>query len=129
MGMKAYSQDLRDRIVAALEARQRSREQIAQTFGVSRSFVQKLWRRWQDTGSSAAQPHAGGVRRALQGQAARIRAEVARQPDVTLAELCERVRHAGGPSASPSMMCRELQRLNLPRKKSHFMPANAKRRG
>ncbi len=55
--MEAYSHDLRDRTVAALEARQRSREQIAQTFGVSRSFVQKLWRRWQETGSSAADAH------------------------------------------------------------------------
>lgn len=115
--MPPYSQDLRDRIIAALEAQGDTREKIAQTFGVSRSFVQKLWRRWRETGQSAAWPHGGGRGRVLTQDAARIQKEVARQPDVTLAELCERVERAGGAKSSPSMMCRELQRLNLPRKK------------
>jgi transposase len=127
--MAAYSQDLRDRILAALRAQSSTREGIAQTFGVSRSFVQKLWRRWRETGSSAAKPHGGGRRRALQGDGARIRKEVRRQSDATLAELCERVQQAGGAPASPSMMYRELQRLNLSRKKSRCMPASGTRRG
>jgi transposase len=115
--MNAYSQDLRDRIIAALEAHTTTREGIARTFRVSRSFVQKLWRRWQETGRSAARPHGGGHPRALADDEARIRTEVAQQSDATLAELCERVEQAGGATSSPSMMCRELQRLNLPRKK------------
>jgi transposase len=115
--MTPYSQDLRDRIIAALEAGVDTREEIASTFDVSRSFVQKLWRRWQDTGSSAALPHAGGKTRVLAAHAGRLRAEIEQQPDVTLAELCERVARDHGPTASPSMMCREVQRLNLPRKK------------
>jgi transposase len=115
--MKAYSQDLRDRIIAAVKVRTDTREGIARTFQVSRSFVQKLWRRWQGTRSSAALPHGGGQPRALADDEARIRKEVARQRDATLAELCERVEQAGGAASSPSMMCRELQRLNLPRKK------------
>ncbi len=49
--MRAYSQDPRERIVTALEAHTMSRAQVAQTFDVSRSFVQKLWRRWQGTRS------------------------------------------------------------------------------
>jgi len=116
-GMKAYSQDLRDRIVTALESYTMTREQVAQTFGVSRSFAQKLLRRWRETGSAAALPHGGGRPRTLARDTRRIRAEVKRQSDATLAELCERVEQAGGPSSSPSMMCRELQRLNLRRKK------------
>jgi transposase len=115
--MKAYSQDLRDRIIAAMKAHTDTRERIARTFQVSRSFVQKLWRRWQKTRSSSALPHGGGQRRALADDEARIRKEVAQQPDATLTELCERVEQAGGATSSPSMMCRELQRLNLPRKK------------
>jgi transposase len=122
--MTAYSQDLRDRILAALRAQTDTREGIAQTFGVSRSFVQKLWHRWRETGQSSAKPHGGGRRRALRDDSARIRKEVRRQPDATLAELCERVQQAGGAQASPSMMCRELQRLHLPRKKSRSTPAS-----
>ena len=56
-GMKAYSQDLRDRIIEAMQAHTDTREGIARTFRVSRSFVQKLWRRWQETRSNAALPH------------------------------------------------------------------------
>ena len=94
-----------------------TREQVALTFGVSRSFVQKLLRRWRETGNAAPRPHGGGRLRTLRNDKARIRAEVKRQPDVTLAELCERVEQAGGRHSGPSMMCRELQRLDLRRKK------------
>jgi transposase len=116
-GMKAYSQDLRDRVVAALKSHTMTRERVAQTFGVSRSFAQKLLRRWRTTGSAMALPHGGGRPRTLARDTARIRAEVKRQPDATLAELCERVEQAGGHASRPNMMCRELQRLDLRRKK------------
>jgi hypothetical protein len=53
----------------------------------------------------------------LRACAVAIRAEVRKQPDVTVVELCARVEAATGVTASPSMMSRELQRLNLPRKK------------
>lgn len=126
--MKAYSQDLRECIIGALEAGDDPQGAIAETFGVSRSFVEKLWRRWREQDNCAALPHGGGRRRTLAGDEAHIRQEVARQPDATLAELCERVERAGGARSSPSMMCRELQRLELPRKKSRSMRASATRR-
>lgn len=115
--MRAYSQDLRDRIVTALDAHTMTRGQVARTFGVSRSFAQKLLRRWQETGSAAPRPHGGGRPRTLEKDWTRIRAEMKRQPDATLAELCKRVEQAGGQPSSPSMMCRELQRLDWRRKK------------
>ncbi len=115
--MTPYSQDLRDRIIEALEAYLETRQEIADTYGVSRSYVQKVWRRWRDTRNRAALPRGGGRVRTLATHAERIRAEVEQQPDVTLAELCERIAQGDGPHASSSMMCRELQRLNLPRKK------------
>lgn len=126
--MNPYSQDLRERIITALEAGQDSQPEIAENFGVGLSFVEKLWRRWRQSGSCAALAKAGGRKRALQDDESRIRAEVAKQPDVSLIELCQRVAEAGGVSASPSMMCRELQRLNLPRKKSRSTIPHATRR-
>ena len=123
--MNPYSQDLRERIIADLEAGQDSQPEIAENFGVSLSFVEKLWHRWRQTGSCAALAKAGGNQRTLQDDEALIRAEVAKQPDVSLTELCQRVAEAGGATASPSMMCRELQRLNLPRKKSLSTTASA----
>ena len=126
--MKPYSQDLRDRIGTALDVAERSQPKIAEQFGVSLSFVEKLKRRIRESGSCAALPHAGGRDRGLKDEAELIRAEVAKQPDVTLGELCERVEHASGTPSSPSMMWRELQRLRLRRKKSPFTTANGIRR-
>jgi transposase len=115
--MKAYSQDLRERVIAAVEAGQQSQAAIAQTFGISESTLDKWVKRWRETGSVAAWPFAGGRHRALNECAALIRAEVKQQPDVTLDELCERVAAQAEVTASRSMMSRELQVLALPRKK------------
>lgn len=123
--MKAYSQDLRERVIGAVEAGQQSRAVIAELFEVSESTIDKWVKRWRDTGRVTALPFAGGRQRALKACAAVIQVEVKRQPDVTLAELCERVAAQTGVSASRSMMSRELQVLALPRKKSRSMIANA----
>jgi transposase len=126
--MKPYSQDFREKIVHALGVG-RTQEEVADRFSVSLSFVEKLWRRWRETGSCAALPHAGGRRRSLVGHEAAIRKEVAGQPDVTLSELCDRVAAAGAPSVSLATMCAELQRLDLPRKKSRSTTASETPRG
>ena len=126
--MKAYSQDLRERLIAAVEVGAQSRPELAETFAVSESTIDKWVKRWRDTGSVAALPFAGGRRRALKACATDIRAEVKRQPDVTLGELCERVAAQTGVTASSSMMWRELQVLALPRKKRHSMTVPATHR-
>ena len=123
--MKPYSQDLREKIVRALEAQEETQEEIAQRFSVSTSFVVKLWRRWRETGSAAALPHAGGRQPSLQASEAVIRRELDRQPDLTLAELCEQVGATGGASVSTKTMCLELRRLSLPRKKSRSTTRSA----
>jgi transposase len=115
--MKAYSQDLRERVMAAVEAGQQTRPEIAETFDVSESTIDKWVKRWRGTGSVAAWPFAGGRRRTLKACAPLIQTEVKRQPDVTLDELCERVEQQAGVRASRSMMSRELHVLALPRKK------------
>ena len=123
--MRAYSQDLRERIVGALAASEESQAEVAERFAVSLSFVEKLWRRWRTTGSCAARPRAGGRQRSLRDAEECIRAELADHPDMTLAALCERVAQAGHPQVSTKTMCLELQRLKLALKKSRFMPVSA----
>ena len=85
--------------------------------GIRQQYLDKWVKRWRDTGSVAALPFAGGRQRVLQEYATLIRTEVQQQPDVTLAELCERVAAQTEVTASRSMMARELQLLALPRKK------------
>ena len=124
----AYSQDLRERVIAAVKAGKHSQAKIAETFGISESTVEKWKRRWQDTKSVAALPFAGGPVRVLKSCGSVIRAAVKKQPDISLAELCERVLKEKGLKANDSMMCRELQLLQLPRKKSRSMIVNGKPR-
>lgn len=124
--MKPYSQDLRERVLAALEAG-RPQAEVAAQFRIHKSTLEKWWYRWRDTGSCAALPPASGPERTLQAAERFIREEVKKHPDLTLDELCERVKQAQGLVASPSMMCRELQLLKLPRKKSRSTTANARR--
>ena len=126
--MRPYSQDLREKIIRALEA-DHTQEEAADRFSVSLSFVEKLWRRWRTSGSCAALPHAGGRRRALREHEAAIRKQVTEQPDVTLSELCDRLASAGAPSVSLATMCAELARLDLPRKKSRSTTASERPSG
>ena len=124
-----YSLDLRKRVIAAVRAKKQTLDQIAESFGVSASTVDKWAQRWRATKRVAALPWAGGRRRSLRNSATAIRAEVRKQPDATLDELCARVKTATGVSAKRSMMSRELARLNLPRKKRRSTTTSATRRG
>jgi transposase len=125
--MKPYSQDLRERVIIALEAGETQAE-VAARFSLAKSTLEKWWYRQRDTGSCAALPHASGPQRTLQIWDDFIRAEVKKHPDVTLEELCTRAWEAKGVRASPSMMCRELQVLQLTRKKSRSTTASERRR-
>jgi transposase len=127
--MKAYSQDLRERVLAAVHDTQQSQAQMAEQFQVHLSTLEKWLRRERETGRTTALPHGGGRTRTLRECGAFLRAEVKKQPDITLEELCTRVVEAQGLQVSPSMVSRELKRLNLPRKKRVFTIASGTRRG
>jgi transposase len=124
----AYSLDLRKRVIAAVRAKQQTIDQIAATFGISASTVDKWAKRWRERQQIAALPWAGGVKRKLAGCEAAIRAKVKEQPDITLEELGEHLRTTAQVAASPSMLSRELVRLNLPRKKRRSTTASGIRR-
>lgn len=125
----AYSLDLRKRVIAAVRAKRQTLAEIARTFGVSASTVDKWSKRWRETKQVAALPWAGGRKRSLRDCEAAIRDAVRQQPDATLEELCARVGAATGVVATRSMMSRELIRLDLPRKKRVSTTANGTRHG
>lgn len=127
--MKAYSTDLRQKIVDAYDRRLGSQRALADLFGVSVSFVEKLLCRHRSTGDVAPKPHAGGQKRRLGPAAETVIQEAVRaMPDITLEDLCTRVAETQGFQVSVPTMCRALQRLRLPRKKSRSTPVSGTRR-
>lgn len=121
---KPLSQDLRERIVRALQGKA-TQQAVADRFQVSKSVVEKVWKRWRTTGSCAAKAHGGGRQRSLKAHDDALRAAVAAQADATLEELCEALEHAVSVRVSTSTMCRELKRLRLPVKKKIITPASS----
>lgn len=117
--MHAYSMDLRERVVAACDRAEGTREQIAQRFCVSIAWLYRLLQRRRQTGSIAPKPHGGGQEPAFDDEALqRLRQAVADCPDATLEEL----RQAAGVACSVSAVHRALEKLDLPRKKSRSTP-------
>ena len=112
--MKAYSIDLRERVVAACDAGDATREQVAARFSVSVPWIRNLMRRRRETGSIAPKPRGGGRAPAFDGDAAGRLREAVRAADATLEELAG----ACGVSCCASVVHRALARLGITRKKS-----------
>src|SRR5205807_2422021 len=112
--MRAYSNDLRERIVAAVERGEYSIRQIAHLFSVSLSCIVRLLQHRRRTGSVQPKPHAGVPPRKLDAAAeARLLELLRAQPDATLAELRDRL----GISCCLMTIARALQRHHVTRKK------------
>jgi transposase len=113
--VKTYSMDLRERVVAACDKGDATREQIAARFSVSVSWIRGLMKRRRETGSIAPRPRGGGRAPAFDGEtAARLREAVRADDDATLEELAE----AAGVACCPSAVHRALKRLGITREKS-----------
>jgi transposase len=83
---RAYSLDLRERVVAAVMGGQSCRV-VAARFGVSVASVVKWTQRFRTTGSAAAKRMGGWRPYALEGERAWVLARISEVPDVTLREL------------------------------------------
>jgi transposase len=83
---RAYSLDLRERVVAAVAAGESCR-QVAETYQVSVASVVKWSQRFRATGSAAAKRMGGNQPRSLAGEWDWLLARLAATPDVTLRAL------------------------------------------
>jgi transposase len=118
--MKAYSLDLRTRIVEAMDRQVGSQGEVAALFGVSRTFVKKLLRQRRETGSVAPKPHGGGHTpkvEAKKGEA--VRAYIVEvKNDASLVEVQAYIARRWKLGISEATVSRLLARLGLPRKKN-----------
>jgi transposase len=89
--MEAYSQDLRDRVLRALERGERPVD-IARRLEVSRIWVYQVKGRFKTSGERCSRPIGGHRVSRLAPVEQEVRAWIKKQPDLTLAELGERLR-------------------------------------
>ena len=98
---KAYSQDLRDRVIVAV-GRGASRRAAAAQFSISASSAIKWDQRFRETGSAQAKSLKGKSRSPLEAYATWLLALNAGEPDLTLEEIRSRIEqeHAIAPAVS-----------------------------
>ena len=88
--MRAYSNDLRERTLRALQAGE-SVESVAKRFEVGVCWVYKILRRYRQTGSYSALPYNNGApRKLLEKDLQLLRKLVLENPDASLQELKEK---------------------------------------
>ena len=118
--MKAYSLDLRQRVLSVALRGDRTIPEVAELFGVSLTFVNKMLRLHRAGGDLAPRPHRGGPTPRLRAPHHRLlRAPFAANNHATLGELREHLARRARTEVSEATVSRALKALGLPRKKKH----------
>ncbi len=116
--MKAYSLELRERVVAAYENGNHTIAEIATLFAVGKTFVNDRLRLQRQQQSLAPKAHAGGASATLaEAHKQTLQAHLVSQPDATLSELQQQLLATHQRHVSLATLCRALQELQLTRKK------------
>ena len=123
--MRAYSLDLRQRIVAAVHAGQ-SKDAVADLFAVDRSTINR-YLRLAEGGSLAAKPLPGRAPYISPAQHADLLLQLHLHPADTLGEHCRRWEAVSGVTVSIATMSRAIRRVGWTRKKGQWQPGNATR--
>ena len=124
-----YSDDLRQKLLHAVDTHTPSKDALTALFEVNRSFLSWVLRRRAQSGSTQALPHGSAARPKLTpAQQEALRAHVAEHPELLLRELAAWASEHHQAILSLSALCHWLQRLDLTRKKGCGTPPNATRR-
>jgi len=109
-----YSQDLRDKVLAACDRGMATKE-VADAFGVCRAWVRRVKQRRREHGETAPRKQGTpGVRRIDRAVLARL---VAERPDATGPELRDRLAERTGVRVTDSAIYAALKALDLTFKK------------
>jgi transposase len=114
--MSGYSEDLRRRIVSAVE-RGTSKSQAARTFSVSLSSVKRYVSRAQRGESLAPKKSPGSAPKLGEKARKLLEDDLAERPFATLQDRCDYIEAITGLSVSRSTMCRAVARIGSTRKK------------
>jgi transposase len=114
---KPYSQDLRDRVIDAVERGEMSRRAAARRYAISESVAIKWLERVEREGSREPVGHGGHRASKLMPHRDFLAAARIEKPDITLQALCDRLLSERGVKADTSMMSRFFRRIGVTLKK------------
>ena len=121
---RSYSQDLRDRVIAAVDEEGMSCRAAARRYGISESAAVKWVQHYRKTGRRTPVGTGGHRPSALRPHRVFLEAALAEQPDVTLEALCRRLAAERGVKADTSMMSRFFRREGISFKKRRWSRAS-----
>lgn len=122
--MKAYSEDLRKKIVDAIERRRMGQSEAARTFDVSPSSLKRYLRKFRQ-GRSLSPGKAPGRRPKIDERARKLlEVDLKERPFVTLQERRDYLQAVAGLEVSRSVVCRTIKRMESTRKKGWQLPVN-----
>ena len=115
--MKAYSEDLRQKVVQVIEQRGMSKSQAARLFGISLSSV-KRYARLASQGESLT-PRKGGGRPPIADETTKrlLEEDVRKRPAATVSERRRFLENFAGKTLSEPTLRRLLKRMGFSRKK------------
>lgn len=122
--MKAYSEDLRQKIVDALK-RGTSKNEAASLFGVSLSSVKRFAKMERNGLSLTPRKPPGRPQKADEAMRKLLEADLFERPAATAAERLRYLKHMTGKSMSDSTVRRLVKRLGHSRKKDPRSPRSA----
>ena len=114
---KPYSQDLRDRVIDAVERGKMSRRAAARRYEISKSVAIKWLERVERDGSREPVGHGGHRASKLMPHRDFLEAARREKPDITLQTLCDRLLSERTVKADTSMMSRFFRRIGVTVKK------------
>jgi transposase len=110
--MKAYSEDLRTKILEAVD-RGMPKSEAAKTFGVSRSLVKRYAAARREGRPLASRKHPGSKPKLDQMARKILEADVEDRPAITLTERCRFLKEMVGVSVSESPLSRLLRKMGF----------------
>lgn len=117
--MRALNIELRERIVAEVDRKERTIREIAEIFQVSERTIYHLLRLRDEQGTLEARPHGGGAVAKITPKIQQaLEAYVKEQPDITLAELQQMLRKRHRISVGVTTIWDALERAGLTVKKN-----------
>ena len=114
---RGYSKDLRERAVVMVEGGE-SRREVARVLNLAPSTAVRWLDRWNRTGSVAAKPGTGQSRSPLKLYEQWLLNLVAKEPDLTLEEIRDRLRREKKLAVATSSIWRFYDRHEITFKKS-----------